>query len=622
MSWVATTTAAPASASSPSAAASASLCARSIPRVGSSSSTAARGRRRRAPPRARAAGARRRTGRAGWPAPRPSSPAAATPCGPGVLDGVLVDQVVARVLEQQRHLAGALDAPARGLDQALGQPQQRALAGAVAAHQRHALAGRSVEVEPAQHASGRPRSRTRRRAARAPARGGRRGAAGAAAGRGRAARAPAAPGRRPLAQPGARLLDRRGALGQPGQREQPRGRGGQHGHRTRRPRRGARAAARRRRSAPSTSATTRSAAGQAALQAVLGDHHGRAPVLVQAPQQPDQLVAGHRVELRGRLVEQQQRRAVDHRGGDRHALELAAGEGVGAPLEQVADARATSAVSSTARATAAAGSPRCSSGSSSSARTPPITTCVSGSWKTVPQHGGQLARAVLAHVEAADHASSPLASPPWKCGTSPQSARSSVDLPEPDTPASTVKVPGSSSSVDVAQRAGRRAPRGTRTRSARRGTSGSGTRHPQPRAAAEQRSARPSSTSAPPSAELRGAELATPASDRPPPRPRPRAAPAIASTAIASAAAPMRRSWRETGRAAARRAARERVAAHLERGGHVHGAVERARQRRARRPPGGRAAAGGSARRRPCAPASRASTGTSRVASEAVSAER
>ena len=43
-----------------------------------------------------------------------------------------------------------------------------------------------------------------------------------------------------------------------------------------------------------------------------------------------------------------------------------------------------SAVSSTARATVAAGSPRCSSGSSSSARTPPITICVSGSWKTVP----------------------------------------------------------------------------------------------------------------------------------------------------------------------------------------------------------------------------------------------
>jgi len=53
---------------------------------------------------------------------------------------VLVHQVVARVLQQQRDLAGALDAPARLLDKSLDQPQQRALARAVAAHQRHGLA--------------------------------------------------------------------------------------------------------------------------------------------------------------------------------------------------------------------------------------------------------------------------------------------------------------------------------------------------------------------------------------------------------------------------------------------------------------------------------------------------
>jgi hypothetical protein len=39
--------------------------------------------------------------------------------------------------------------------------------------------------------------------------------------------------------------------------------------------------------------------------------------------------------------------------------------------------------------------------------------------------------------------STPLASPPWKCGTSPQNARSNVDFPDPETPASTVNVPGS-----------------------------------------------------------------------------------------------------------------------------------------------------------------------------------
>ena len=115
-----------------------------------------------------------------------------------------------------------------------------------------------------------------------------------------------------------------------------------------------------------------------------------------------------------------------------------------------------SAVSSTALATAAAGSPRCSSGSSSSPRTPPITTWVSGSWKTVP-HTAASSPGPWSRTSRPPTSSRPLASPPWKCGTSPQSARSSVDLPDPDTPASTVKVPGSSSSEiscsDTADRA-------------------------------------------------------------------------------------------------------------------------------------------------------------------------
>ena len=33
--------------------------------------------------------------------------------------------------------------------------------------------------------------------------------------------------------------------------------------------------------------------------------------------------------------------------------------------------------------------------------------------------------------------------PPWKCGTSPHAARSSVDLPDPDAPASSTSSPGS-----------------------------------------------------------------------------------------------------------------------------------------------------------------------------------
>ena len=60
----------------------------------------------------------------------------------------------------------------------------------------------------------------------------------------------------------------------------------------------------------------------------------------------------------------------------------------------------------------------------------------------MPHDARQLARAVVANVQPAT-TSRPLASPPWKCGTSPHSARSSVDLPDPDTPASTQNEPSS-----------------------------------------------------------------------------------------------------------------------------------------------------------------------------------
>ena len=72
-----------------------------------------------------------------------------------------------------------------------------------------------------------------------------------------------------------------------------------------------------------------------------------------------------------------------------------------------------SAVSSTALATVAAGSPRCSSGSSSSARTPPITICVSGSWKTVP-HTAASSPGPWSRTSSPPTLSSPVASPPWK----------------------------------------------------------------------------------------------------------------------------------------------------------------------------------------------------------------
>ena len=70
--------------------------------------------------------------------------------GIDLLVSSLVEQVVARVLHQQRDLTAALDATAGRVDEPARQPQERALAGAVAAHQRHPLTGLEPEVDPAQ----------------------------------------------------------------------------------------------------------------------------------------------------------------------------------------------------------------------------------------------------------------------------------------------------------------------------------------------------------------------------------------------------------------------------------------------------------------------------------------
>ena len=77
---------------------------------------------------------------------------------------------------------------------------------------------------------------------------------------------------------------------------------------------------------------------QAALEPVLGEDDGGPLFLVEAAQQPDQLVAGDGVELRGRLVEQDERRAAGERRAERDALQLAAGELVRGAVEQVGDA--------------------------------------------------------------------------------------------------------------------------------------------------------------------------------------------------------------------------------------------------------------------------------------------
>jgi hypothetical protein len=62
----------------------------------------------------------------------------------------LVHQVVAGVLEQERDVASPLDPAAGGVHQALEVAEQCALAGAVAAHERHAFPGLEAEVDAAE----------------------------------------------------------------------------------------------------------------------------------------------------------------------------------------------------------------------------------------------------------------------------------------------------------------------------------------------------------------------------------------------------------------------------------------------------------------------------------------
>ena len=87
--------------------------------------------------------------------------------------------------------------------------------------------------------------------------------------------------------------------------------------------------------------------------------------------------------------------------------------------------------------------PRFSSPKATSFATMVITTWSSGSWKTVatvPASSAGRARRVSSPATT----TRPAKRPPWKCGTSPASARSSVDLPDPDGPRSATTSPGSS----------------------------------------------------------------------------------------------------------------------------------------------------------------------------------
>ena len=136
---------------------------------------------------------------------------------------------------------------------------------------------------------------------------------------------------------------------------------------------------------------------------MLGEHDRRVRVLVEPPQQRDQLVARDRVELRGRLVEHDQRRPAGERGAERHALQLTAGQLGGGRDRAGAPIPSASAASSTPRATAGRESRRGSpAGNASSARTVFITTCVSGSWNSVPTALASCSRGLRARVHPGD----------------------------------------------------------------------------------------------------------------------------------------------------------------------------------------------------------------------------
>ena len=185
---------------------------------------------------------------------------------------------------------------------------------------------------------------------------------------------------------------------------------------------------------------------QAALQPVLGHHHRGAPVLVQAPELPDELVARHGVELRGGLVEhaaatgRAPSRRRSPRAGARRRRACRCGGRAGAPRRGRAPSPPPRGPPSRP---ARRGAPAAAPARRARRPSPPASRAPGRPCRTRrPARPGPCSR-----TSRPPTLSSPLASPPWKCGTRPQSARSSVDLPEPDTPASTVNVPGSSSSV-------------------------------------------------------------------------------------------------------------------------------------------------------------------------------
>ena len=362
---------------------------------------------------------------------------------PQLVGDPLRQEVVARILEQERHPAAAVDGSPGRLQQALRVAQERRLPRPVAAHQGDRLAGRDLELDPPQDrrpvaqlvpdpreaerrllgaapaGSPRPRLGRRRRRRR------RRGRLGQQVmGAQRRPRLLDPRRRRPQAdpphEPGRRRLERRRVVGRPveedarsrvadeptaGQREHPVGR------------------------------------LEAAFEAVLDQHDRRPPLLVESPQERDQLVGRDRVELRGRLVEEDHLRPAGQRRREGDPLLLAAAQLTRRPLEQAFDAqrerRLLDPPGDPRRPVAAILERKGELGSDRPHQDLRLRVLEQG-----PRDRGH-APGPCSRVSSPPTVTRPAKSPPWKCGTRPQAARSTVDLPDAERPATTQNSPGS-----------------------------------------------------------------------------------------------------------------------------------------------------------------------------------
>ena len=136
---------------------------RSMPRVGSSRHTTAGGSASSSRTIASASRCRSPPDRSrGWRSASAASPADSQRGGAASSRDRLVDEVVARVLEQQRDAARRSIRPRVGFIEAGRVAQQRRLAGAVSAHERDALARADRERHAAQDAGPSRRSRATR----------------------------------------------------------------------------------------------------------------------------------------------------------------------------------------------------------------------------------------------------------------------------------------------------------------------------------------------------------------------------------------------------------------------------------------------------------------------------